>query len=264
MSVRHLSNFRALELDSPVQPRSPRGRIRPWTALAALCRAGLPQSCALCATPCADRLVCSACTAALPHLIDACPLCALPARDGAICGTCLRRPPPFTAAVAAFVYAFPLDRLLHAFKYGGRLAYADFFASALAERLAARAGLPLLPDVVVALPLAPARQRERGFDQARELARRVANIVGAPLGEGLVRTRETPPQATQPWQARARNIRGAFAADASLAGRRIALLDDVMTTGATLAAAAGALLQAGAAGVEVWVIARTLPPSQSA
>ena len=227
-----------------------------------ICRRALPQSCALCAAPCGNLPVCAACCAGLPRIAGACPLCALPAPGAAVCGACLACPPPFAAAFAAFAYAFPLDRLLHAFKYGGRLSHAEFFAEALGAHVAQRpAGMPW-PDALVALPLAPARQRARGFDQASEIARRVARITGVPLAAGLRRTRDTPAQAALPWKERTRNVRGAFAAESSLGGQRIAIVDDVMTTGATLASAAGAVLCVGALGVEVWAVARTLPPTQ--
>jgi ComF family protein len=232
-----------------------------WRGLAALCRRALPQSCAFCAAPCGSALVCAACCAALPRITFACPRCALPAWNGAVCGACLRHPPPFAAAYAAFEYAFPFDRLLHSFKYGGRLALADFLAEALCAAVAQRPPNHPLPDVVVALPLAPSRQRTRGFDQATEIARRVARITGLPLAAGLRRARDTPAQAALPWKDRAGNVRGAFVADASLAGTRLAIVDDVMTTGATLAAAASAALRAGARSVEAWAVARTLPPA---
>ena len=141
-------------------------------ALARACRATLPQQCAFCLAPCGHLLVCTACCESLQKIDSACLQCALPASDGARCGACLARPPPFAAAFAAFAYAFPLDRLLQAFKYGGRLSHADFFAAGLYARVAQRpAGMPW-PDALVALPLAPSRQRERGFDQAAEIARR--------------------------------------------------------------------------------------------
>jgi len=91
----------------------------------------------------------------------------------------------------------------------------------------------------------------------------VARMTGVPLTTGLRRTRDTPAQAALPWKQRAANVRGAFVADASLAGRHIAIIDDVMTTGATIASAASAVLRAGARGVEAWTVARTLPPAQS-
>lgn len=233
--------------------------------LARACRAALPQQCAFCLAPCGTLLVCTACCEGLQRIENACPLCALPGPGGprgAPCGACLARPPPFAAAFAAFAYAFPLDRLLQAFKYGGRLAHAEFFATALCAKVAQRPAAMPWPDALVALPLAQSRQRERGFDQAAEIARRVARLTGLPMLSGLRRTRDTPAQAALPWKERARNVRNAFAAGPAFAGRRVAIVDDVMTTGATLASAANALLRAGASGVEAWAVARTLPPAQ--
>jgi len=255
MSPWPLSNFAVEKFNNYARP--PRSA---WLRLAKICQSALPPCCAFCAAPCGNLLVCTACHEGLPRIANACASCALPAHGGTVCGACLARPPPFAAAFAAFAYAFPLDRLLHAFKYGGRLSYADFFAEALSERVARRPPDMRWPDALVALPLAPARQRARGFDQAAEIARRMARITGVRMTAGLRRTRDTPAQAALPWGERATNVRGAFAADSSLAGLRIAIVDDVMTTGATLKAAAGAVLRAGAVGVEAWAVARTLPP----
>ena len=254
----HLSNFRGVSFDSLLRPASLRRAAR--AARTALQRL-LPQACALCAGACGNALVCAACVIALPRITSPCPTCGLPTRgadDRTPCGTCRARPPPFRATVAAWAYDFPVDRLVQALKYDGRLALAEPFAVALVAAVARR-GEPL-PDVVVALPLAPARQRTRGFNQAHEIARRVAAGVGRPLVAGLERTRDAPPQAALAWSERARNVRRAFAGNAHLAGRRVALVDDVMTTGATLAAAASAARHAGAIDVEAWVVARTLPP----
>ena len=143
---------------------------------------------------------------------------------------------------------------MHALKYGGRAAYAEIFADALAPLPGPR------PDRLVPMPLARNRQRERGYNQAGEIARHLGCRTGVPVWHALVRTRDTAPQAALPWTARAANVRGAFAATRALAGLRIAVVDDVMTTGATLDAAARAALAAGAVAVEAWVGARTLPP----
>ena len=219
-----------------------------------------PQACALCNGAAGAALLCSACRASLPRVQRPCRACALPAPDGEeVCGACRGRPPPFWATHAAWVYAFPVDRLVQALKYHGRLAYAEPLADALA-RAVAGSRAAALPDAVVALPLSRSRQRERGFNQAHEIALRVASALGVPLVAGLARARDAPPQATLAWSARAANVRGAFVGHPRLAGRRIAIVDDVMTTGATLAEAAGAARRAGATSVQAWVVARTLPP----
>ena len=226
-----------------------------------IARFALPQHCELCAARAGSELLCEACDEGLPRVIAFCPTCALPSADGAVCGACLAHPPPWSRATAALVYAFPVDRLLQQLKYGGRLALADWagetLAGAVGTSLVSRPA-PERPDRVVALPLAASRQRERGFNQAREIAVPVARAVGLPLTISLIRIAGTAPQATLPWKERAKNVRGAFAVAGDVRGARIALVDDVMTTGATLAEAALMLARAGAAGVECWVVARTL------
>jgi len=253
----------ARAFDSGATGARPRPQ-RPADGVARACRAALPQTCALCVAPAGDALVCAACAAALPLLRDACPVCALPGTGGSVCGRCLTHPPPFAATVAPLVYAFPVDRLLQQFKYGGRLAFAEWAAAQLAGAAATALrtrGDGAWPDRVVAVPLSVGRQRERGFNQAQEIAARAARSLGLPVAQPLLRAEGGAPQAALPWSARAKNVRGAFASRADLSGARIALVDDVMTTGATLAAAAAALRGGGAARVECWVVARTLPPA---
>jgi ComF family protein len=226
-------------------------------------RLALPQRCELCAGVSGADLVCDACVRDLPWLASACPTCALPTSSGAVCGQCLSDPPAFDATIAAFSYAFPIDRLIHALKYQGRLALAEWCADAiLGRRGRADAAVCLQPQRLVALPLSVARQRERGYNQAQEIARAVAARTGiAILPRALVRIRATPPQAALPWTERAKNVRGAFACDVDLSGLSIAMIDDVMTTGASLAEAAKVLKASGAERVENWVVARTLPPA---
>ena len=166
--------------------------------------------------------------------------------------------PAFDATEAAFIYGFPLDRLIQACKYNGNLSLTGWFA---AQMIANRAHAPAA-DVIVAMPLAPKRQRQRGFNHALEIARGLSRGTGIPVDAGsLRRVRETPAQATLPWIARAINVSGAFAANASFNGKAVIVVDDVMTTGASLDEVARTLKAAGAARVENWLVARTLPPA---
>ncbi len=233
--------------------------IPPTTALATmyvtLRRVLLAQDCVLCAAPSGEGVLCDACAGDLPLLGPHCPRCANPAPADNPCGACGNAPPAFDATLAVWRYGYPLDRLVQALKYEGRLALAAEFGRALAARVAARA---TMIDLIVPMPLHPRRLRERGFNQAVEIAR--ALLRAAPHAamdpHALVRRRDTPAQAGLAHDARARNVRDAFFCPVALDGRRIALIDDVMTTGATADAAARALRRAGASHVENWVVAR--------
>ena len=163
--------------------------------------------------------------------------------------------------VAAVDYGFPWDLLVSAFKFQAR----PELAAALAERLAAAvraAGQPP-PDAVLPMPLAPQRLAQRGYNQAWELARRVTAALQLPAAwpDRLLRPLDTAPQAGLGRTERQLNLRTAFMVEprhrASLAGRRVALVDDVMTTGASVREASAALLRSGVAAVDVWVLART-------
>jgi len=247
-----LSNFQAETFDSQALAR--RNGKRPGRLLGL----ALPQLCALCRAPAGTHLLCHACAAALPSLGPACARCALPWTQ-ACCPACRRRPPPWRRAHAAWRYAFPVDRLLQGLKYGGELALARPLGEGLANALL-DAGAER-PDRLVPMPLAAARARARGFNQSRLIAAVLARALRVPLHDALARMRETPPQAGLSLAARVTNVANAFHADARVAGRHLAIVDDVMTTGATLASATRALKAAGAADVHTWVVARTLPPA---
>lgn len=215
----------------------------------------LPQNCFLCAAPAGDCLLCPACAAGLPRLTaERCPICALPAPGSNACGGCLKQAPHFDATQAVFRYEFPLDRMIQSLKYAHRLASADFLGQALAKL-----PLPFHPEMVLPVPLAPARLMERGFNQALELARPLAHVLGAPLETSRVhRRRDTAPQASLPWKERKQNIRHAFECELDLTGKTVLVVDDVMTTGATLDELARVLKAHGAARVENFVLARAL------
>lgn len=222
-------------------------------------RAILPHHCALCGTGTLNQLLCTSCDADLPHYrAPACPICALPTPDGQVCGACLQHPPTFDRTLAAFSYHFPVDRLLHAFKYSGNLALTEILAEPLAQLAA---GHPK-PDLLMPMPLHPGRIKERGFNQSLEIARLISRWLDIPLtADACQRTRDTPTQAGLKWKERRRNVRGAFACDLDLSGKKIAVLDDVMTTGATLNEISRILKSQGASEVSAWVVART--PHQS-
>lgn len=215
------------------------------------------QPCVLCGSMSRDGLWCAACDCALPYL-DAphCPVCALPTPGGEICGQCLQHSPAFTRATAVFGYTFPLDKLMQAMKYGEQIALARAFAGKLARRI----DKTNLPDCAIPMPLHPAKLRERGFNQSLLLAARVARELDVKLLHNTCqRVRDTPPQSALPWKERKKNVRGAFRCDADLTGKRVVLVDDVMTTGASLDALATAVQKMGASEIGVWVVARTLP-----
>ena len=198
-------------------------------------------------------LLCAACDAELPRLTPLrCPRCALESPRGEICGRCLTESPHYDATVAALAYEFPADALVHSLKFRGELALAGLLGSMLLQKIDSQ---PV--DLVIPVPLSTGRLRERGYNQAVEIARHVAR---GKLDLALcVRSRDTPAQMDLPYAERQRNVRGAFRCTRPLAGQNVAVVDDVMTSGATLNEIAAVLKKAGAARVVNWVAARTFP-----
>lgn len=217
------------------------------------------QDCALCLGHAHDSLLCPGCTRAIEARMQACPRCALPlAAAVPACPACRNGRFAFDAALARFEYRFPLDRLVHRFKYGGDLALGRWLARSLAERVAAEPR----PDLLVVPPLSAQRLRERGFNQALEVAREVGRCIRVPVDSHLlVRRRDTPAQARLGRRERQANLRDAFACARLVRGSHVAIVDDVLTTGATADALARALKGAGAASVAAWAIARAPDPS---
>jgi len=191
-----------------------------------------------------------------PH----CPLCALPTPQGEICGHCLKQPPIFSRTVAVFGYRFPLDRLIRAMKYEEQLALSQIFSEKLLQRIDQK----MLPDYVIPMPLHPAKLRRRGFNQALLVAAKLARTLDIPLlSHACHRLRDTPSQSSLSWKERGKNVRGAFRCNMDLSGKHIALVDDVLTTGASLNALADAVKKSGASEISAWVVARTLPHEHS-
>ena len=222
-------------------------------ALKQLRRSLMPGSCLLCGSNSSDSLLCLACSNDLPPLpVHRCPQCGDQTTHGERCGACLKDSPAFEKTSAIFRYEFPVDRIIHAYKYGHQLAVAEWAAELIARHINSD-GINLL----IPMPLHTERLRERGFNQSLEIARHIASKKSLPLdSHSLIRSRPTAPQAELPMKERARNVRGAFECTSDLGGKRVLLIDDVMTTGATLREAARIIKLHGATRIEVAVVAR--------
>lgn len=233
---------------------------RAWTG--ALLDLVFPPFCPLCrARLGAGRRdpLCGACWQALERIEEpVCRLCGLPLTVPGLCGGCRRRPPAFSYARAAARYGDVVREALHAFKFGGRRA----LAAPLGELLAAPGPGALpgeAPDLLLPVPLHPRRRRERGFNQSLLLARRVGRAWGLPVRPDiLLRTAATSPQTDLSAPARRANVRGAFALRRPelVAGRHVILVDDILTTGATVGECARVLREGGARTVGVLTVAR--------
>jgi len=217
----------------------------------------LSPGCALCGERIAHRQsFCTGCEDSLPLLHSGCTICSspLPHTDFPnICGECQQHSPSYSTVLAPFRYEAPIDRLIQGAKYSARFDWLDLLARRLSAHIRARA---TDVDVVVPMPLHRSRLRSRGYNQALELARPLAKSLQLPLSLKIERTRATPPQTAMPPGDRRRNVKDAFEARGEFTGLRVALVDDVITSGATAQAASECLRKAGAASVEVWVVAR--------
>ncbi len=217
----------------------------------------VPSQCAACGGWPAEP-VCEACVDQFAQPLQRCRTCAVPVAPGIVqCGACMRSPPPVDACLAAVTYAYPWSGLIVQFKFRGRAGWSRAFAGLLRSTPWVEPALEQA-NLVLPMPLSAQRLRSRGFNQALELARQLApDKTDATL---LLRILDTPPQSTLPRAERLRNVRHAFAIEplraGVLAGARVVLVDDVMTSGASIHAVAATLRQAGAAHVTAIVLAR--------
>lgn len=242
----------------PLRPPRPSMRERVARCLKHIGQAALPPTCVACGGVGADGLdLCGACRAVLPWNTLACRACGLPLAGvdpSQICGMCRLAPPPLTRVQCPLHYAFPVDWLVPRLKFHGDLA-----AGAVLATLAGWAFDPDdRPQALVPVPLHPARLRQRGYDQALEIARAFARGGGPPVrADALRRVRATAAQTRLDAGARRANLHGAFALrPGARLPAHVALVDDVMTTGATLHECARVLLAAGVARVDAWCLAR--------
>lgn len=232
-----------------------------FKALLDIAMDALPAQCYVCgAWP--TRALCAACTGSFLRPQARCRSCALPAPAGqAQCGPCVLKAPPLDACLAAVSYAYPWSACIARFKYGGQAAWARPLAQLMAHAPGVAPALQSC-DMLLPMPLSATRLAERGFNQAHELAKR---LMPAKTRNGLLlRIRDTAPQEQLGRAERERNMRGAFMtapeAMSLLSGKRLVLIDDVMTSGASINEAAAALKQSGAAWVTGLVLARTDAP----
>ncbi|MEO8747686.1 MAG: ComF family protein [Rhodanobacter sp.] len=220
----------------------------------------LPLRCLLCGAAGANGIdLCADCAAELPRNHSCCARCALPlATPAALCGECQQHPPPWDATWAPFRYGWPLDRLESRYKFGNDLA-----AGRALSTLWQREPCPLeLPSLLLPVPLHRGRLRRRGYNQALELARPLARALAVPLRHDILqRLRATDAQTELDAVHRRRNVRNAFGLLRGVSlPAHVAVLDDVMTTGATLAECSRLLRRAGVLRVDVWALARAPRP----
>lgn len=222
----------------------------------------LSANCLLCdAHQTKDHALCAPCLDDLPwQAATSCPQCGL-SSNGEICGSCLSTPPYFDATYAVFLYQYPIDKLIQRYKYGNALHLSHTFGALLSDKTR---HICADMDLIIPMPMHPTRLKQRGFNQALEIAKITHKLLqnNSPIKLdycNVIRQTLTPPQASLPLKDRVNNIKGAFKVNADFSGKRIAIVDDVMTTGASLNELAKTLKQAGAMHVECWVIARTPP-----
>jgi len=247
----------------PCAAHSCQPRLQSWvdSCRRVLARALFPANCVLCGGAGDDDIdLCHGCAADLSRNEPACPVCAEPLADAnsgsRICGACLHDPPSFRSSLVPFRYAYPLDHLVRGLKFRNELVCGRVLGQMFARSVLARA--EPMPEAIVPVPLARRRYRQRGYNQASELALAIRRATGvAVVSDVAIRQRETAEQAGLDRKARRRNVTGAFATVAPLRVRHVAILDDVVTTGSTVRELAAVLRDAGAEQVEVWAIART-------
>jgi len=223
----------------------------------------LPRSCVFCGHASGTQACCDGCRDDLPWISNPCRRCGAPLAQGHprdYCAVCCKSAGPDLQVRSALIYTYPLDRIIAGAKFHQRLDFAAVLGGLLGDYLCRPAAVVSgeVPDVIVPVPLHRRRLAARGFNQAAEIAAPLAQRLGVPLNlDGCVRVRHTIEQSSLTGHARRRNLIGAFVAQSDLAGMRVAIVDDVLTTGTTVAAVAAAVLQAGACKVNIWTVART-------
>ena len=218
-----------------------------------------PQCCPLCGDGplVLDNAFCAGCLNDMPWNTHCCRICALPLHYyDTVCGRCLRKPPLYHRALAVFSYRDPISHIVHGLKFGQRLYYGRFLGEKLAETVLQAEHL-IMPDVLIPMPLHRKRMAERGYNQAHEIARPVARRLELPIALDIVaRQHQTAEQSRLNALQRRCNLKDAFSVTGSVRGLHVAIVDDVMTTGATVGELARVLVAAGVRRIDVWLGAR--------
>jgi len=223
-------------------------------------RFSFKQNCLMCAASTSELSLCERCIDSLNLAPSpSCPQCGL-TTQGEHCGQCLKSTPAYDTTKALFSYTFPTSAILQHYKYNNALFLSQTFGALFSEQIATNNQYKEI-DLIIAMPLHADRIKERGFNQSLEIAKTMAKQLSIPLDKtSCMRIKNTAPQASLPLKARLKNMRGAFQINMrdNIKGKRIAIVDDVMTTGASLNELAKILKKAGATHVECWVVARAL------
>ena len=269
-----------IALETGLMENSPRNRrnarsYAPASILKGICRMldSVPLRCVVCGATASRDNLCRLCFEDLPRMPNACARCALPLDAGTVCGPCIINPPLWQIMRCAAPYSTPCDTLISRLKFAGHKPVAPALAALLVETIETQPdpspfahlhdGACCVPDLIVPVPLHWRRLWQRGFNQTTLLAQHVSWHLDIPVAHALVRTRYTTAQTQLDHRQRPRNVRHAFRVTQPLTGRHIALIDDVVTTCATVTAAAVELNAAGAASVQVWACARAYKDSEA-
>lgn len=217
----------------------------------------LPPTCLLCGSHSDQRRdLCKACEADLPWVGTACYQCALPITGGTVCGLCLKNTPPYDRTIALCYYRFPMPHLVTGLKFQKKLSHAQVLGNLLADRMEFL--YVSKPDVLIPVPLHPKRLRQRGYNQALELARPIAKRLNMPIDfRSCQRIKATEAQTGIPAKERMKNMKGAFSVSSSLNKSHVVLIDDVMTTGSTVIELSRVLRESGVKQIDVVCCART-------
>lgn len=239
-------------------------RLKPLSTLIKIKVNGAKQAglCVACLSPNSFNGLCLPCQNDLPINRWCCTLCALPLpfpASHAVCGECLTSPPPFTRSLIPFRYQYPIDGMIGRYKYNGQRKFVRPLITDLSQHLKQHLAqaITTLPEVLIPAPMHPQRLRKRGFNQAQEIAEHIGKELGIPTASEMVlRTRKVQAQRELNRNQRLTNLRGVFDVRTEVP-KRVAIVDDVVTTGATVRVLASALANAGARDIQVWALART-------